>query len=335
MAINSYGYPNLIAAGADLSQYMSHGAGHRYSFMGHSDFRVTISGTGTRRVNIAAGWAMGKGVMVHNTASATLDLPAPSGSAQWFLVGLKRWTVDPAPGGTYLSELVYVAGTASKAVPAVDQIAGDDDTQWIALCQVTSGETAVQLVEDLRLVATEGSSSYVCYSSLAMDQLNDAVGSQIYRADLDTHYKRVSSTTGVLSWKNLKTEFDTYDTILTGTAASLGPGSGWNRQSTCRMVRKGKMRWGYFELERANNASTITSDTRGGGFVSQLVELHQADKPHYEVPLAGRITTAAGNNFHASATATAGASVNFFSMAPNLSAAPGALVIVSGFWWVP
>lgn len=121
MAINSYGYPTLIAPGSVFSRMMQH-AGHRYSVAGFSDLRVTISGSGTRRVSIDQGWARGKGIDVNNTAPATLDLAAPAGTTQWFLVGLKRWAANPAydpeavPGtpesSPYISQLVSVAGTA-------------------------------------------------------------------------------------------------------------------------------------------------------------------------------------------------------------------------------
>lgn len=208
MAINSYGYPPTIAPGSVFSR-MSRAFGGVYSTQGFNDFRVTAAGSGTRRANVAAGWAMGKGVLVENTATATIDLPAPSGSSQWFLIGLKRWTDNPDYPGTsdepYLSELVYVAGTSSRAVPSVTQDAGVDDTQWLALCRVNDSSTLIQEVVDLRLVSGEGGAGYTVFSAEALAQIADMVGVRVYRADstggnFPGVYDRVSTPSGTLYW---------------------------------------------------------------------------------------------------------------------------------------
>lgn len=203
MAITSYGYPTSITPGSVFA-LSAQSFGNRYSCLGFTDLRITAAGSGTRRVNISAGWAAGKGVLVNLDAATTMDLPAPSGSSQWFLVGLKRWTNNPdypSPSpDPYLSELVYVAGTSSRTVPAVPQDAGDDDTQWLALCRVNDSSTLVQEVVDLRLVTGEGGGGYTVFSPEALDQLDAIVGARVYRADVGLHYDRVSSPSGTLSW---------------------------------------------------------------------------------------------------------------------------------------
>lgn len=203
MAITSYGYPTSITPGSVYAQ-ANQAAGNRYSFLGFTDFRVTPAASGTRRVNISAGWAQGKGVLVNLDAATTLDLPAPSGTSQWFLVGLKRWTDNPdypdPSDEPYISELISVAGTSSRTVPSVTQDAGDDDTQWIALCRVNNSSTLVQEVVDLRLVTGEGGGGYTVFSPEALDQLDPIVGARVYRADVGFHYDRVSSPSGTLSW---------------------------------------------------------------------------------------------------------------------------------------
>lgn len=347
MAINSYGYPPLISPGSVFARMMQY-AGHRYSVAGFSDFRVTISGSGTRRVNIAAGWATGKAVQVQNTATATLDLAAPSGTTQWFLVGLKRWAANPAydpeavPGtpesSPYISQLVSVAGNASRLVPTVTQDAGSDDTQWLALCRVISSATAVQEVIDLRLISGEGG-GYTVNSDLAMDQLNDIVGARVYRADTlgghtPTFYERIVNGAGALSWQN----FSIPDTELSGLdAINAADGSGWGRSSSSKMVRLGKHRSLIAELTRGagEDGGAFTSNSLGGLGDQLIAELHSTDRPPsgVAVPLVGRVRLEGGATYGCFGHITSAGGVYLNSMLPNVTVSPGDAVILAGEWY--
>lgn len=305
MTITSYGYPKGIQDGSDLAQW-SLLAGHRYSVAGFSDLRVTASLTGTRRANIAAGWAGGRGVAVHVDAPETLDLPAPSGSSQWFLVGLKRWSTNPdydpeAELGTpeaspYTSELVYVAGTSSRAVPSVTQNPGVDDTQWLALCRVTSGDAQIVEVVDLRAIASESGAGYQVFSDLAMGQLEDLVGVEVFanhtrNGHVPTIYRLVSNGSGSLSWRDLEPK----PVVLKGNQISQGPAEpGWSQQSTERLVFNGTMVWVHVDVLKSGGA--IDADSRGAiGDHTNILTLKSDYQPPVPVSGSGYVTSTSGN----------------------------------------
>jgi len=336
MAINSYGYANTITPGsvfARVAQYM----GKRYSVAGFNDFRVTIASSGTRRVNIGAGWSFGKGVAVENTASATYDLPAPSGTTQWILVGLRRWN---GSGPAYTSIVTHVLGTASRAVPAVTQNAGSNDTQWLALCRVTSAATAVQEVIDLRLVASEGGAGYEVYSDLAMGQLSGLVGARVYRADtigghVPAFYEQVADGAGVLSWKNM-----TYpETVLLGLASTPVPVAGWSRIADgCRLVRNGNHRSLIINVRRSSGSSyAFSSNTRGGMGDVTVVAVHPEDRPGsgLVVPLLGRMSQASNSaNYAVFAHLSAAGNIIINSMLPSVDVVGGDEFYIGGEWYV-
>jgi hypothetical protein len=334
MAINSYGYPNTIAPGSDFARVMGY-AGHQYAVAGFSDFRVTV-GSGTRRVNIAAGWAFGKGVAVQNTASTTYDLPAPSGTTQWMLVGLKRWNGS----SPYTSIITHVLGTATRAVPAVTQTPGTNDTQWLALCRVTSADTAVQEIVDLRLISTEGSGFYVTLSDLAYQQLNNVVGAHIYRAETTggntpAFYKRVIDGAGVLSWKNMTRP----ETVLEGLAATQVPPAGWSRISEgCRLIRNGNHRSLVFNVRRSAGSSyAFSSNGRGGMGDVTVVAVHTEDRPGsgMVIPLMGRLSQAANSaNYAVFAHLSAAGNIIINSMLPNVDVVGGDEFYFAGEWYV-
>jgi hypothetical protein len=350
MTITSYGYPQGIQDGSDLSQW-SLLAGHRYSVAGYSDLRVTASLTGTRRVNIASGWGGGRGVAVHSSATESLNLPEPSGSSQWFLVGLKRWVTNPdydseAALGTpeaspYISQFVYAAGTSSKVVPTVPQNPGTDDTQWLALCRVTSGSSTVVEVIDLRLISGETGAGFVVMSEMALGALEDLPGARVYRADtagnhVPGFYTRVLSESGALQWRRE----DGPDEVLLGLAACNIPPSGWARQAPgIRMVRKGKHRSFTYSVERSGGASNVfTSNARGGLGDMDIGSIHAEDRPGSGmiVNLVGRFTDQTnGSNatYAAFAHITSGGDIRLNSMLPNIEVRPGDLFWFTGEWY--
>lgn len=329
MAINSFGYPNLIAPGSVLAS-MTEAWGHRYSAAGFSDFRVTLSGSGTRRVNIAAGWALGKGVQVQNTAATTFEFAAPSGTSQWFLLGLKRWQTNPAydpeaVAGTpesspYISQIVSVAGTSSRAVPAVTQDAGSNDTQWLALCRVASSSTLVQEVVDLRLVSGEGGAGYEVYSDLAMDQLDDIIGARVYRADtINGHkpsfYENITTTSGAASWKNVSRQDEK---IQGSTESSEEALAGWGRQGTSTVIRRGDLRTINMTVRQFGNELSADANGRIGG-ETLLLRMLSTDRPApgQLVALAAYVQSDAGILYGGSAQLGGDGIVRFTSTDPG------------------
>jgi len=318
MAINSYGYPDTIAPGSIMAQFSGHGFGHRYSVIGFSDFRVTAASSGTRMVNIGDGWAMGKGVMVNNTAPTTYNLPAPSGTSQWMLVGLKRWE----GASPYTSIITHVLGTTSRAVPSVTQTAGSNDTQWLALCRVTSADALVQDVVDLRLVSTEGAGFYTVFSDLAMDQLNNMVGAEVYRADTTgghepTFYKRVAQEAGTLAWKNQRVP----ETVIEGNSFVDGSAeAGWGQiEAEERLVCDGSMVWAHIVVEKSGGQITATS-AGSLGDNEGLLTLDPAWHPPFPVSGTGFVTSDAG------VERDAGIRMNSVGFVQVTSVTPGAVV---------
>src|SRR5690606_8489645 len=349
MAINSFGYPYSVAPGSAFARHVSL-SGKRYLFAGYSDFRPTVSGTGTRRVNIAAGWAEGQGVNVQNTETIPVDLPAPSGSSQWFLITLDRWVDNPdydeeAEPGTpnsnqFISQISYTAGTASRAIPSVVQDPGNEDHQWIALARVTAADAQVQELIDLRLLAGEGGADYVVLSEMAMQALEGTVGARVYRADttsghVPTFYTRILSG-ATLQWRRE----DEPDEVLLGLAACNIPPSGWARQAPgIRMVRKGKHRSFTYAVERSGGSSNVfTSNARGGLGDFNIGSIHAEDRPGSGmiVNLLGRFTDQTGGSnatYAAFAHITSGGDIRLNSMLPNIEVRPGDLFWFTGEWY--
>lgn len=336
MAINSYGYPGTIAPGSDLSRFAAQTSGHHYAVAGFSDFRVTAASSGTRRVNIAAGWAFGKGVAVNNTAATTYDLPAPSGTTQWMLVGLRRWN----GASPYTSVITHVLGTSSRAVPAVTQTPGSNDTQWLALCRVTSTDTLVQEVVDLRLVSTEGAGFYVCLSDLAHNQLNNVVGAHIYRADttnghVPSFYKRIVTASGTLTWKNMSSA----ESVILGLGATQIPPSGWSRIADgCRLVRNGDHRSLVLNVSRSGGSSfAFSSNSRGGVGDITVAAVHPEDRPGsgMVIPLLGRMSDASNSaNYAVFAHLSSAGNIILNSMLPNVDVVSGDQFYFAGEWYV-
>lgn len=332
MAIVSYGYPPSVGADGEIwARFSTQAFGRRYSALTHADFRVTAATSGTtRRVNIAAGWMAGQGILVHNTTNTFLDLDAPAGTSQWLCVVLKRWQ----GGGDDESTLGVIAGTSSRLVPTLVHDPGTNDEQALALCRVSSSSGLVQEVIDLRAISFEAGGFYVCHTPEAMDLLNDMTGVDVYRTDTKSFHKRIISASGALSWKNMGNP----DARLTGAAAIDAVGPGWLVQDSCRMDRTGKDRKFVLELNRSSgpNGGSFTSD--GSGRISDvlLAELHSDDNPPSGVviPLVGRVRDESGSNGTSGCFGhiTADGTVYLNSMLPNVTFSSGDQLILTGGW---
>lgn len=332
MAINSYGYPGTIAPGSIMAQFSGHGFGHRYSVAGYSDWRVTAATSGTRQINIAAGWAMGKGVMVQNTDTITYSLPAPSGTTQWMLVGLRRWN----GASPYTSVVTHVLGTSTRAVPAVTQTPGSNDTQWLALCRVTSTSTLVPEVVDLRLISTEGAGFYVCHSDLAQAQLDDVVGAEVYRADttgghVPSFYKRIVTLGGVLTWQNMSAP----DVVLTGNNAVQAAPEHWGRNAAgCRMVRSGGQRGLITSVNLIGGSPSFTSNGRGGITDQIIAAVYEFDRPPYPISWVGELKQGTNTTHAVFGRITQFGNIMLTSMLPDVTVSPGDDIDLAVNYWV-
>jgi hypothetical protein len=196
MAITSKGYPETIAPGSDFA-LMAYAFGRQYVAPFVSHCQVAASSTGTRRVTISTGYLAGKHIVDYNDAVVNIDLPNASGASQWFCIVLNRW-VD-AGGGLVKSEFGYVAGTSTKAIPALTQNPGTYDQQPIALVRISSTATLPQDVVDLRAIAEEPG-TYTIYDDLALDAI-DRPGVTAYNAKTGITYRRVYNESQARAWQ--------------------------------------------------------------------------------------------------------------------------------------
>jgi hypothetical protein len=287
---------------------------------------------------------------VHNSAPEQLDLPEPSGSSQWFLVGLKRWVTNPdydpeAALGTpeaspYISQFDYAAGTSAKAVPTVTQNPGTDDMQWLALCRVASGSANVVEVIDLRLISGETGAGFVVMSEMALGALEDLPGARAFRADaagghVPGFYTRVLSPSGTLQWRR---ETDP-ESVLDGAASTQVPPGGWARVlEGCRMVRNGEQRTLVYAVSRAGGSAggSFTSNGRGGLGDMQIGTLREEDRPGTGrvIPLIGRFRQSGGGaTYGAFGHITSFGNIFLHSMMPNVECTPGDEFVMTGTWY--
>lgn len=200
MAIQSYGYPELLASGADFAR-MAYGFGRQYVAPFESHCRPTISQTGTRRISISTGYLAGKHIVDFNDTIVTIDLPQASGASQWFLVGLRRWVDTGVPAAPFRSEFGYIEGSALKAIPTYPQVPGTDDFQPIALVRIVSTETIPAELVDLRGIAEEPG-VYTIYDDMAMEIIARP-GATAYNAATGATYRHVYIANKSRSWQRV------------------------------------------------------------------------------------------------------------------------------------
>lgn len=203
MAITSIGYPNTIAPGSATALWHA-AAGRPYVFPAESQVKPNNPQAGTRRVTLSPGRFSGKGITDYNDALVNLDLPTPAGSSQWFAIVANRW-VDPAstpatpiPSGDTTS-FGWVAGTATKAIPAVTQNPGTFDQQLIALALVESGQQFIRELVDLRAIGEEGG-VYTIFDEMALHTIKRP-GARAYNPLTSMSYECVYAPNRSLEWR--------------------------------------------------------------------------------------------------------------------------------------
>lgn len=244
MAITSIGYPNTIAPGSATALWHA-AAGRPYVFPAENQVKPNNPAIGTRRVTLSAGRFSGKGITDYNDAVVNLDLPAPVGSSQWFAIVANRW-VDPAstpatpiPSGT-ATRFGWVAGTATKAIPAVTQNAGTFDQQLIALALVESGQQYIRQLVDLRAIGDEGG-VYTIFDEMALQTITRP-GARAYNPVTGITYECVYTAGLALEWRVV----DSPLIGMTGNGGTAAPG--WYGASEATL----------------NNYRYLRSSSRGG-----------------------------------------------------------------------
>lgn len=228
MAIQSWGYPPLIAPG-EVWANMQKILGRHSAVPGFTSCRVTIPGTGTRRVTVATGFTGGAGILDYVDTPVNIDLPNATGASQWFCIVVNRW-VD-AGGGTFRTEIGYVAGTSARAVPALTQNPGVFHQDPIALVRISSTQTLPQEIVDLRLIAEEPG-TYTIYDDLAMTTVAVPIanrpGVQVYNATTGLTYVCTYDNSGNRGWRRLSVEpgrlLGVYNLTWEGLTPSGSPG---------------------------------------------------------------------------------------------------------------
>ena len=231
MAITSIGYPNTIAPGSATALWHA-AAGRPYVFPAENQVKPNNPAVGTRRVTLSAGRFSGKGITDYNDAVVNLDLPAPVGSSQWFAIVANRWVdeastpASPIPSGA-ATRFGWVAGTATKAIPAVTQTPGTFDQQLIALALVESGQQYIRQLVDLRAIGDEGG-VYTIFDQMALQTITRP-GARAYNAVTGLTYECTYDSARALDWRRIYTDREVFSAatppsgrmpqIRTGSAA--------------------------------------------------------------------------------------------------------------------
>lgn len=234
MAINSYGYPNTIAPGSVFARY-TRLVGHEWQFETEGGYRVTRVTTGSaRRVTVQAGWLQAAGILVQTTEDVTLDVPAPSGAAEWKLLVMRLWVVA---GETYRSEFAWVAGAPLQArqYPATTRTPGTQFDVPIALCYVTSAAALVQNVIDCRIVANSGGGVQI-YTDLMMEQMRAWYGTLVFDVIAKTARMIARNTPESASaYKRLLTWAEGREVLLDNSPGTFA--TGWGQDGAWTQAR--------------------------------------------------------------------------------------------------
>lgn len=131
---------------------------------------------------------------------------------------------------------------------------------------------------------------------------------------------------------------------LTGLSATAAPSdpnigntvSGWQRQSSCRLVRDGTRRW--LHLVSRKGGSNIRSHPTSGHILDQhLATLHTQDRPPVEVSPAVTVRSTSGNTFYGGGVIYPSGNAYVTSWAPDVVLGPGGpddAVVLDAVWWV-
>lgn len=282
----------------------------------------------------------GYGLEVAQGATQSLDIPASSGGGtngrtDLIVARLDLTTFTGDPGPVRLHRIAGTEGSTARPAPTYDP----DGVRDLPLYAVRrrQGESLNQaIVTDLR-------------PRIGLSVVVPA-GATLPDAPLGTRATREGSTflrTMVGTSPDWVEEYRARE-VLTGLAATAAAASGWQRQSSCRLVRQGyqgKDRELTLVVSRSPGASTLNTDARGAiegaaGPVVGLATLHDEDRPPAGtlIPMIGRVLTIAGNPFTATGVVSSTGAISLIGSAPNISLAwsaaqeKGAEIVLHGRW---
>lgn len=250
MAITSYGYAGTILPNAPWA-LMQKVLGQEYFVEDANAAKVTAVTTGTREVQVGAGYIGGHGVLDYNSAPVTIQLPNPTGSTtQWFMIMARRtWGTSQSTFFGYIN-----AGTGAT-LPARSTNPGTQDDQPLALVAITPGQSVPTAVRDLRAVGFSKGGPYMASDDLVRSYMT-RVGTVL----------RIGSAT----WTRTSTDWERApgptERIALPTASGSGlitPASGWSilAPMICTGTRNGNTTDLFIELRRsATTKITVPTD---------------------------------------------------------------------------
>lgn len=219
----------------------------------------------------------------------SLEIPASSnptvGRTDLIVVRLDPTAFDTEPGPVRLHRLAGTEGSAAR--PAYDQ--GPPGAEDMPLYAITrkQGEALTQAdVVDLRV----RSGPHLLAKSGVSPFPSMPLGSTATRNGIT--YRRDLSATGSPTWVSTIHPLE----VLTGLAATASAESGWQRQSSCRLVRHGDYR---SLLLVARRTTTTTSNGSGGLGDAGVVRLHGQDRPPAGTPMAAYVKSTGGATYMA------------------------------------
>lgn len=336
MAITSIGYPETIEGGAGVALWHA-AAGRPYVFPAENQLRPNNPQSGTRRVTLSTGRFSGKGITDYNDATVNLDLPTPSGSKQYFAIVANRW-VDaastpstPVPSGE-LTRLGWVAGTSSRAIPAVTQVPGTLDQQLVALALVESGEQYIRELVDLRAIGEEGG-VYTVFDDLALQTVRRP-GARAYNAITKRTYECRYTAAKALEWELIGAP----NLESTNIGSSV---SGWSTGNTGLSSYAHRTFDGAVSLRLASRSGSVrrASDSSGGFTDMHVFTLDPSFRPRYTWPITFKYYTPTGSTYGGFGEVRTGGEVVLQSGAPGAdirsvssTGTPGASIIVSAMF---
>lgn len=195
--IVSYGYPRQANNSGAIdsatgAKFWPRIGGARFCVGGANDFKVSKMPGLDRGVRIEAGVIIGDAIMDEMLSYDTIQLPAPAGDYQWFMLVMSRnWAVPSS------SHIAIVPGGTNTALPTWKNIPGTEVEQPFALCRVKKNETVVDQIIDLRCWSNNGgmaAADATALQYLGRPAATVTVGTRVWR------YRLLDN--GVWGWKS-------------------------------------------------------------------------------------------------------------------------------------
>lgn len=302
-------------------------------------FALTLP-SGSDVATVGPGWAQvgAHGYTVPSGQAQDITIPPSTNAAlgRTDLITLRyqaSWDgVDPGP--VRIHRVAGVEGSGDTPIPDLGLSVGENQIELplYAITRIEGDTLDDAAVQDLRI--WKGPNLLVAATS---PLYSAPLGSRVVRDG--TIYRR-GLVSGVASWVVESSPVQT----LTGLSATAAPSDpnigntepGWQRQSSCRLVRDGTRRW--LHLVSRKGGSNIRSHPTSGHILDQhLATLHTQDRPPVEVSPAVTVRSTSGNTFYGGGVIYPSGNAYVTSWAPDVVLGPGGpddAVVLDAVWWV-